>query len=108
MRLIVNVAARLRKMRCILPIPLALKSLLGIVFAFEPKELLQLRIAGGNLFGRCPAVISEEERPTELDDAINNLAEVSLSFGDSFIGVLDVQVADDTDRSFPGPGKKSF
>lgn len=64
----------IREHRLVVTIPIALKAFLGVVFAFQPRELDELGIAGLDLFAGRPPVIGQEVAAIVLDRPVDDAA----------------------------------
>src|SRR5438132_9582605 len=92
----------------IMPVPIALEALLGVVFLFEPKEIDELRVASLDLLSRGPAVVSQVVPASVLDGPVDNPPEVLHRFLFPGLGVPDVQITHDAHRGLARPGEKTL
>ncbi len=89
-------------------IPVALKSLLGIVFSFQGKELGELRVAFLQLLPLGKPVIGEVVAPSPRRCQIDQGPEGVGGAVHSLRGMFNPQVENNAGVGFPRPGKKAF
>src|SRR5437870_4566341 len=90
-----------REHALVMPIPFTLKALLRIVFPLEPEKIHELRIACLHLLSRGITVVGLVVPTAMLDRPVDDAPEIVGCFLLAFVGVDDVEVADDADRRFP-------
>src|SRR6266498_2177169 len=98
----------IREHRLVVAIPRALEGLTGVVFALQPQELGQLRIAGLHLGPARPAVIGEEIAAAIFDGAAYQPAEIASGLANATLGVGHVQVHDRAGPGLARPGEKAL
>src|SRR6267142_616797 len=79
----------------VVPVPVALEQLFGVVLALELEEVGELRVARVDLATQGVPVIRRVPAAAVLDAQIDQAAELVASADQAARGVLDVQVEDD-------------
>src|SRR5439155_2279752 len=94
--------------RAVVPIPVALEALVGIVRALPAQKLGELGIAGFDLRPGRPAVVGEEVAAAATDRHVDQTAEVDLRPRQPRAGVHDVQVEHHARPRLPRPGEEGL
>src|SRR6185295_15939325 len=92
----------------VVPVPLALEELVGIVLALELEEFRHLRVAGVDLAAQGEAVVggvvAAAVAQAQVDQAPRRVGAADHAAG----GVLDVQVEDDAGVGLARPGEEAL
>src|SRR5437588_12391623 len=83
----------IREHLLVMPVPVALKALLGIVFLFEPEEVYKLRVASFDLLSGCPTMVGQVIPSIVLDGPVYDSPEFLRRFLLAILCVHDVQIA---------------
>src|SRR4051812_38811003 len=79
----IGAGKRVREQVAVVTVPVALKTLLGVVAAFEAEEFGELRVAGLDLLSGREAVISQIVAAVVADREIDQPPECRARFGDA-------------------------
>src|SRR5260221_2908940 len=97
-----------REHRLVEAIPVALKSLLGIVLALSLEELDELRVAGLDLRPRRPVMVGQVVAAAVLDRPVDEASEVAGRLLERVRVVRRVQVEDDGGVALLCPGQEAL
>jgi hypothetical protein len=91
-----------------MPVPVALEPLLGIVLSLEREELRDPRVASEQLLPRGPTVVREVVTPAPRAGGVDERAERVRRVRDPGGRVLDVQVEDDARPRLARPREEAL
>src|SRR5215204_2401568 len=99
---------RIRQQRDVVPVPVALESLVGIVVTLEAEELWKLRIAAQQLLARAEGVVREEPAPLPARRDVDQPAKRVRRMPDAVRCVMRVEIEDRAGVRRLRPGEEAL